>query len=885
MKKLSVVVIIFIMLFNSSTVFATPLVKYQGELNYPPFNDLNHGVPRGFDVDLTNLIFKETDYTVDYSMGNWSEVYKNLVDKKIDTVGLLALNPIRKEEILYSNVVMQWNVGIYTRSGFKKISLDSLKDLNVAVGKDQYTEKILSDKVGIKNYKTFLNIQEEIRALESGEVDAVFENQEVVNYLLTKTDLNGVIKPQVTNLFPVDIVYSVSKDRPELVTYINERLKDIEKSGVYEELYQKYFFTHSKIYNENKMNQYLSFALIGIIIIIILIFIIQRYIKFLRKRIMIVNKELVNQYEQLETVHEELAITEEELRAQYDQALKSEEIARLSEERFRLAFEGANDGLWDCDLTNGTLLYSEKCNELLGSNNKNLDKNIKYFEKLIHPDYMELYNFNANRHLKHETSYFSVELKMKTRTRGYVWMLVRGKAIFNKSGIPIRMAGSLTDISQRKQHEEIIYKMAYYDSLTEIPNRILLESKLNEAINEAKVSNEDLAVMFLDLDNFKSFNDNFGHAFGDKLLIKIAQLLEGVVSEPSIVARIGGDEFIVMLRSISSQEEVKRIAEEIIKAIQQLLIIDNKEIYITTSIGIALYPKDGTDVTSLLSNADTAMYYSKGIGKNTLQFHNYLMSDIIAEKLKLEHDLRQAVKENQFLVFYQPKVDVNSRKITGMEALVRWFKPGVGIIAPNKFIPLAEETGLIVPIGLEVLKIACTQNARWQEAGYPPIRVAVNLSVCQFQQRNLVEIITEVLYNTGLKPCYLELEITESIAMNDFEYTIEVINKLKVMGIHISLDDFGTGYSSLSYLKNLPINTLKIDKSFVDDITVSLNGKDISKALVMMAHSFNLTVVAEGVETEEQFQLLKEQGCDVVQGYLFSKPVCFEEFEKMLIKL
>lgn len=885
MRKLRVVVIIFIMLFSCNTVFATPFVKYQGELNYPPFNDLNYGVPRGFDIDLTNLIFKEADYTVDYSMGNWSEVYKNLVDQKIDTSGLIALNDSRKKDILYSNVVMQWNVAIYTRNGFKKITLDSLKNLKVAVGKDQYTEEILRDKVGIKDYKTYLNIQEEAKALEREEVDVIFENQEVVNYLLTKLDLNSRIKPQLTNLFPVDIVYSVSKNRPELVTYINRRLKDLEKSGVYEELYQKYFFTHSKLYSENKVRQYFIVAEIFIIVIFILFFVIQRYIKFLRKKIMVVNQELFDQYEKLETVHEELAITEEELRSQYDQAIKSEEALRLNEERFRLAFDGANDGLWDCDLINKTLLYSEKCNEMLGYYNKEHDNSIEYFKGLIHPDYIEAYNFNVNRHLNYETPYFSVELKMKMKENDFKWMLIRGKAIFNEKTNPIRMAGSLTDISQRRQHDEIVFKMAYYDALTGIPNRTLLENKLNEDIDKAKLSNEKIAIMFLDLDNFKSFNDNFGHAFGDKLLVEIAKLLIGVAPESSIVARIGGDEFIVMCEPVSSEEEVKGIGSEIIKAIRQPLIIDDKEIFITASIGIAVYPKDGEDVKNLLSNADTAMYYSKEIGKNTVQFHNSLMSDIIAEKLKLEHDLRNAVKRNEFVVFYQPKVDVNSKKITGMEALVRWVKPGVGIIAPNKFIPLAEETGLIVPIGLEVLKLACTENMKWQKAGYPPVRVAVNLSARQFQQKNLVEIIIEVLKNTNLQPCYLELEITESIALNDFEFTIEVINKLQLMGIHISLDDFGTGYSSLSYLKNLPINTLKIDKSFIDDITVSSRGRDISKALVMIAHSFNLIVVAEGVETEEQFQLLKEQGCDVVQGYLFSKPVCSEEFEKMLTKL
>ncbi|MBZ4646945.1 MAG: polar amino acid transport system substrate-binding protein [Petroclostridium sp.] len=426
------------------------------------------------------------------------------------------------------------------------------------------------------------------------------------------------------------------------------------------------------------------------------------------------------------------------------------------------------------------------------------------------------------------------------------------------------------------------YKMAYYDSLTGLPNRTSLMERLNDALVRARRDNHMVSVIFLDLDNFKTINDTLGHTFGDLLLKNVGEMLQRYLGEGNTVARLGGDELVLLQPRIYSVDDVLKIVVKIVEALQHPWILDDREFYITTSIGIALYPDHGQDAQTLLKNADTAMYYAKELGKNTYQLFNQSMNTKILQRLEMESNLRHALERNEFTVYYQPQIDVGTGKIIGAEALIRWIHPTMGFVPPMDFIPLAEETGLIVPISEWLLRTACIQNKKWQESGLPPICMAVNLSARQFQQQNLVEMISSLLQETALEQQWLELEITESIAMKDLDYTILVLKRLKEMGIHISLDDFGTGYSSLNYLKRLPINTLKIDKSFVHDITANSNEEAIAKALISLAHSMKLTIVAEGVETEEQFAFLKEQKCDRVQGYLFSKPLPVDEFEKLL---
>ncbi|MBC8062080.1 MAG: EAL domain-containing protein [Clostridiaceae bacterium] len=434
-----------------------------------------------------------------------------------------------------------------------------------------------------------------------------------------------------------------------------------------------------------------------------------------------------------------------------------------------------------------------------------------------------------------------------------------------------------------KLSEERYRYMAYYDTLTGLPNRIYSEKYLNDQLVDPDASQGKIGILALDLDNFKNINDTIGHTFGNKLLVAVAELLKQLhVDKTGMFARIGGDSFMFVLPYIKGEGILKNLAENIIEILETSIIIEEHEINITSSIGITMYPRDGEDSVTLLKNADTAMYSAKEVGKNNYQFFVKEMNTSMLEKSKLEKNLRKAIKNNEFVVYYQPQINIMSGEMVGMEALVRWKSPTLGLISPMNFIPIAEETGLIIPIGEFVLRTACRKNKEWQDKGYAHKRVAVNLSAKQFKQKNLMEIIEGILEETKLEPQWLELEITESIAMEDLDYTLIVLKKLIARGICISLDDFGTGFSSLNYLKILPINILKIDKSFVDDIDKCSKEAAIARAIISMAHSMALVIVAEGVEHIAQLEFLKDQGCDKAQGFLFSKPVTEEAFEEIL---
>ncbi|WP_413298821.1 EAL domain-containing protein [Bacillus sp. 1P10SD] len=441
--------------------------------------------------------------------------------------------------------------------------------------------------------------------------------------------------------------------------------------------------------------------------------------------------------------------------------------------------------------------------------------------------------------------------------------------------------GTIIDITDRKNTEQMIKHMAYHDQLTDLPNRYLLKEKMDELIRESSENNNVFALLFLDLDRFKIVNDTMGHEIGDKLLIEVSARLRDCLDEKDIISRYGGDEFTILL-PMSNVDRAREVAKSILISLSNPLQLNYHEVFVTPSIGISMFPDHGFTYDMLIKHADLAMYFAKSLGKNNYQFYTNDLIDQSQYELDLEIKLRKGLERNEFILYYQPQFNLHTNQIIGAEALIRWDHPEKGLISPAEFIPVAEETGLIIQLGEWALRTACYQNKKWQDEGLPPITIAVNISAKQFFQSNLAEIVEKILFETDLEAKYLELEITESMTM-DVERAITTLVELKKIGVKVSMDDFGTGYSSLNYLKRFPIDKLKVDQSFIRDSTTDPNDETIVKTIIAMAHNLKLQVIAEGVETKEHVYFLLEQKCTEAQGYFFSKPVSTEEFEKFYI--
>jgi len=497
----------------------------------------------------------------------------------------------------------------------------------------------------------------------------------------------------------------------------------------------------------------------------------------------------------------------------------------------------------------------------------------------------------------HEPHFYSsvvASLREQGRWEGEIWQQRKNGEVFptwsgvtavqDNEGDLVSFVGFFVDISERKASEARIESLAYYDGLTGLPNRTLFQDRLSGALQVAERRNEWVAVLFLDLDRFKPINDTLGHAAGDVMLKEVGRRLRSCVRESDTVARMGGDEFTMLLSGLKSREAAMRggvhVAEKVLSALAPAFILQEREFFISASIGIALYPQDGVEGSALLQNADTAMYHAKSVGKDTFKFYQADMNARALERLSLENDLRKALLDDAFVLNYQPQFDCATRRLTGAEALLRWEHPQLGAVSPAMFIPIAEEIGLVNALGDWVLDRACRQMAEWHDAGYPLPRMAINLSARQFSEGELAEQVATVIERYRLHPAGIELELTESILLQDVDETMQTLAALKKLGVHIAVDDFGTGYSSLNYLKDFPIDTLKIDRSFIHAMHAGSRDARLAEAIVAMGRSLQLRVIAEGVETAEQLQLLEQFGCDEVQGFFLGKPMTAEELQK-----
>lgn len=484
--------------------------------------------------------------------------------------------------------------------------------------------------------------------------------------------------------------------------------------------------------------------------------------------------------------------------------------------------------------------------------------------------------------LKEKGQLQQFELRLRRKDGTEVWVLQNEGLVFDEVDNEARMEGTIIDITARKTAEERFEHQAYHDHLTDLPNRLMFNDRLTLAMAQAHRVGEHFAVMFLDLDHFKLINDTMAHSAGDELLQEVARRLKAIVRSEDTVARMGGDEFTLLFPHLEQEKDAARIARIVLDSLTSPFVIHEREVYVTASIGISMFPADGTDPDTLVKNADSAMYRAKDLGRNNIQFYTPVAQLRAEARLGIETALRHAVERGEFYLDYQPLVSLSTGAIVGVEALIRWLHPERGMIPPNDFIPIAEEIGLILPIGEWVLRTAGNQINEWKRRGLPPLRMGVNLSPRQFESPSLLLLISRLIADKTLDPHLLDLEITESLAMRDTSRTVEILRQLRSLGATVSIDDFGTGYSSLSYLKTLPINRLKIDQLFIREIVSDGMDETIVDAIIKMAHSMGLQVIAEGVETDDQREVLRLLGCDEMQGFVFSRPTTPANIEELV---
>lgn len=554
------------------------------------------------------------------------------------------------------------------------------------------------------------------------------------------------------------------------------------------------------------------------------------------------------------------------------QRKEAEQALAESEERFKLLAQTTNDVVWDWDIATGVFHWNEGIYTVFGYSDHQVPADITQWQQHVHPEDRSRVMAGLNHTVLGSGYYWTDDYRYLKGDGSYAYIHNRGSILRTPEGTPVRMIGALVDMTPVKRTEERLTYLAQNDALTGLANRSLFYDHLHLAVNRAARSSRQVALMFLDLDRFKEVNDELGHDVGDEVLKEVAKRLKQCLRETDLVSRLGGDEFTIIIEDVVDVESVAHVAEKIVEAVSSPIHASRHEVFVSTSIGISLYPTDAVRIEDLTKQADSAMYHAKRQGRNHYQFYAGALNARAGERLEIETHLRQAVSRNELELYYQPMVELRTRRIAGVEALLRWNSPALGFMLPERFLPLAEETGMMLQLGEWVLRTACRQQQLWRAAGLPGLRMAVNLSARQLKQAAFVDSVAQILHETGLPPSCLDLEITEAALIEDREDSRRLFEQLKRLGVGLSIDDFGTGYSSLQYLMTFPLDTLKIDQSFVRRLPDSVTEAAIASAIITMAHNLGLKVIAEGIETAQQMAFLAGHACDFGQGFFFSGP-------------
>lgn len=589
----------------------------------------------------------------------------------------------------------------------------------------------------------------------------------------------------------------------------------------------------------------------------------------------------------LEIKTHELASANAQLRKETEERSRIQAALEETNERYALVVRGANDGIWDWNFHTNRVYFSDRWKSMLGYGENEIGTSVHEWFQRVHREDIHKLEKDLSDHLDGATPHFENEHRLLTKEGEYLWVLSRGIAIKDSQGHPLRIAGSLTDISNRKKTEEQLIHNAFYDPLTGLPNRALFMDRLRMAFAHQKRNKGYLfAILFLDLDRFKNINDSFGHLMGDELLIHVAKKLQAHIRPDDTIARFGGDEFVILLSDIRDEQDAALIAQRINAIFRDPFHLNEFELYVSVSIGIANSNHQYQQPEDILRDADTALYTAKSRGKSCCVVFDHSMHVNALDRLELEIDLRHAIDRGEFILFYQPIIHLEDRRTIGFEALVRWRHPRRGLLMPLEFIPLAEETGLIIPLSVWIIREACRQLRSWQEkyGSEKSLLVSVNISPLHLKYSGFVDQIKNILKETRLHPEHLAVEITENFMLENSADVTTVLTQLQELGVKIYIDDFGTGFSSLSYVQRFPINTLKIDRSFIDRLSASNKTVEIVQSIITMARNMNLHIIAEGVEDLDNLQELQNLKCESAQGFLFSQPVDIVEAEKFLME-
>jgi diguanylate cyclase (GGDEF)-like protein/PAS domain S-box-containing protein len=791
-------------------------------------------------------------------------------------------------------------INIYTRPNM--LSDDKLVELKIFAESHNLLYQVFSQRHGRQYVNHLVNMEKDegailLSALEdiSGEVYALDELIELINLSgngSVYTIYDAYVGKGATGAIAIEQNQYIHKSVDMLMEQINGG--DVDLSS-YQNLDPIEIYDYKKIKELNLLHANLSenarfinrptvldmiqshpleFIILALVIMmVILTYALTNLLLRLKaeKDRKVARKDLQASYMELEATHQQLLATESEVTRKYMELQEKEEELRISRERYRLAAKGSEFGIWDYDFETKKMYFSNQAKDIFGlSADQNSFVYSEIFNCLPANEAIKLYE-KIKKHLRVEdNNVIEHETVIEIQKGSVEWISIRGKAQYNAEGNPVRLAGSLTNITKEKEAEIKIKKLAFTDELTNLPNKTYYNQVISE---KALTHNRKLAIYFIDVDNFKTINDYHGHKMGDQVLKKVASMIRKEVDDRYEVIRYGGDEFIVLLRGFIDVEEVERQAQKILKIFRNKFVIDDSVFSVTLSLGIATALSDHVDFDMLLKQADLALHEAKSKGKN--QYHQYTSSLMkkMEQQLWFEKELEIATLNNQFKLYYQPKYDLKEETIVGYEALIRWMHPEKGIIPPNDFIPLSEENGLIIMIGKWVINEAISQLNLWHLMGHTRLTVSINLSAKQFVDVKLIETIKEAMIGKVIRPEHVELEITETTALQDLGYATSILKDLRKQGYKISLDDFGTGYSSLNYLNVLPIDILKIDKAFVSESTNSKSKQQVIKTIIQLAHVNKMEVVAEGVEALEEMELLRYENCDMVQGYFISKPL------------